>query len=126
MEHWSTGSVDSIHPWALACSRSRICDLCDLCVTISEPPSQAHEFLNQGIKCDAKSLALPVGAVVCNPYAFFGQPQIWPRGYPLEHIKGVPSCTNFSRQLVQPLILQVCEGSGMNMQESYPWSGVLA
>ncbi|EIE18111.1 hypothetical protein COCSUDRAFT_49414 [Coccomyxa subellipsoidea C-169] len=46
------------------------------------------------------------GVEVCNPYAFFGQPQIWPRGYPLEHIKGAPSCTNFTRQPAQPLILQ--------------------
>jgi hypothetical protein len=51
--------------------------------------------------------SVPADVVVCNPYGFFGQPQIWPRGYPLEHIKGVPSCTNFSRQDAQPLILQV-------------------
>lgn len=43
---------------------------------------------------------------MCNPYAFFGQPQMWPRGYPIEEIKDQPECTAFARQPAQPLILQ--------------------
>ena len=43
---------------------------------------------------------------VCNPYEFFGLPNIWPRGYPLDQIKA-PECNEFSRQAVRPLILQV-------------------
>ena len=43
---------------------------------------------------------------MCNPYSFFGLPNIWPRGYPLDQIKA-PECTAFTRQPVKPLILQV-------------------
>ena len=43
---------------------------------------------------------------MCNPYEFFGLPNIWPRGYPLDQIKA-PECNEFSRQAVRPLILQV-------------------
>lgn len=50
---------------------------------------------------------VPAGAVVCNPYGTFGQPQIWPHGFPLEHVKGVAECNSFARQLARPLILQV-------------------
>ena len=43
---------------------------------------------------------------VCNPYQYFGQPHIWPRGFPLDQIHA-QECTAFSRQPVKPLILQV-------------------
>lgn len=50
-------------------------------------------------------LAPRAGLSVCNPYTFFGLPHIWPRGYPLDQIKG-EDCTSFARQPVRPLILQ--------------------
>ena len=46
-----------------------------------------------------------LGVPVCNPYLFFGQYHAWPRGYPLDYIKG-PACTSFARQDAHPMILQ--------------------
>ena len=46
-------------------------------------------------------------AAMCNPYAFYGQPQLWPRGYPLDRIKNEPECRGFRRVHSQPIILQV-------------------
>lgn len=43
---------------------------------------------------------------MCNPYAFYGQPQLWPRGYPLDRIKNEPECRAFRRAHPRPLILQ--------------------
>lgn len=40
-----------------------------------------------------------------NPYAYFGQPSVWPRGYPLEYILKTPSY-NLVKQQVCPLIQQ--------------------
>ena len=45
---------------------------------------------------------------VCNPYEYFGYPNIWPRGYPLDQIKA-PSCASFARTEARPLVLQVCD-----------------
>ena len=42
----------------------------------------------------------------CNPYEYFGYPHIWPRGYPLDQVKG-PSCETFARTEATPLVLQV-------------------
>ena len=49
---------------------------------------------------------------MCNPYEFFGLPNIWPRGYPLDQIKA-PECNEFARQAVRPLILQVRPVTGV-------------
>lgn len=42
---------------------------------------------------------------VCNPYAVFGQPSVWPRGYPLQNM-AAPPCTRFRKAPVQSLIQQ--------------------
>ena len=43
-----------------------------------------------------------------NPYAYFGQPSMWPRGYPLEMISSETSvnCSKFSVSTKMPLIQQ--------------------
>jgi hypothetical protein len=44
---------------------------------------------------------------VVNPYAYFGYPGIWPRGYPLDQIRASQqSVSHFSRVASRPLILQ--------------------
>ena len=43
---------------------------------------------------------------VVNPYAYFGYPGIWPRGYPLDQIMDSHKPDYFSRIGAQPLILQ--------------------
>jgi hypothetical protein len=44
---------------------------------------------------------------VVNPYAYFGYPEIWPRGYPLDQIRASQhSVEHFSRVASKPLILQ--------------------
>ena len=45
-------------------------------------------------------------AGVCNPYQYYGFPNIWPRGYPLERIRD-PPCDTFMRSSARPLVLQV-------------------
>lgn len=46
------------------------------------------------------------GRKVANPYAHFGFPNIWPRGYPLDQIRPEAQAERFSRLQVRPLILQ--------------------
>ena len=41
-----------------------------------------------------------------NPYAYFGYPSIWPRGYPLDQIRPETTADAFSRVAAKPLILQ--------------------
>ena len=41
-----------------------------------------------------------------NPYAYFGYPSIWPRGYPLDQIRPEMNAEAFSRVGAQPHILQ--------------------
>lgn len=43
-------------------------------------------------------------ALVVNPYAYFGKPTVWPRGYPLKEITKTP-CTTFTegKQLFVPI-----------------------
>jgi hypothetical protein len=48
--------------------------------------------------CETKSLCV-------NPYAYFGQPSVWPRGYPLEYIQQTDSFTVTTKK-VYPLIQQ--------------------
>ena len=43
---------------------------------------------------------------VANPYAHFGFPHIWPRGYPLDQIRPQAQAERFSRLQARPLILQ--------------------
>jgi hypothetical protein len=44
---------------------------------------------------------------VVNPYAYFGYPNVWPRGYPLDQIRSSRQSMNrFSRVASKPLILQ--------------------
>ncbi|CAL5224033.1 g6654 [Coccomyxa viridis] len=42
---------------------------------------------------------------VCNPYQFYGFPNIWPRGYPLSEVKAYP-CNAFMSSRAKPLVLQ--------------------
>jgi hypothetical protein len=42
---------------------------------------------------------------VINPYAYFGYPEMWPRGYPLEHIQAL-SELSFKNKNVRPLVQQ--------------------
>jgi hypothetical protein len=42
---------------------------------------------------------------VCNPYAVFGQPSVWPRGYPLQNIADAP-CSTFRKAPVRNYIQQ--------------------
>ena len=46
------------------------------------------------------------GRRVANPYAYFGFPSIWPRGYPLDQIRPEAQMERFSRVAAKPLILQ--------------------
>ncbi len=46
------------------------------------------------------------GRQVANPYAHFGFPHIWPRGYPLDQIRPQAQAERFSRLQARPLILQ--------------------
>ena len=46
------------------------------------------------------------GRTVVNPYAYFGYPSIWPRGYPLDQIRPEMSAEPFSRVGAKPQILQ--------------------
>ena len=46
------------------------------------------------------------GRQVANPYAHFGFPHIWPRGYPLDQIRPEAQQERFSRLQARPLILQ--------------------
>ena len=46
------------------------------------------------------------GRQVANPYAHFGFPHIWPRGYPLDQIRPEAQAERFSRLQARPLILQ--------------------
>ena len=46
------------------------------------------------------------GRKVANPYAHFGFPHIWPRGYPLDQIRPQAQAERFSRLQARPLILQ--------------------
>ena len=43
---------------------------------------------------------------VVNPYAYFGYPSIWPRGYPLDQIRPEMDAEAFSRVGAKPHILQ--------------------
>ena len=43
---------------------------------------------------------------VVNPYAYFGYPSIWPRGYPLDQIRPEMTAEPFSRVVAHPQILQ--------------------
>jgi len=46
------------------------------------------------------------GRSVVNPYAYFGYPSIWPRGFPLDQIRPEMQSEAFSRVAAKPLILQ--------------------
>ena len=47
-----------------------------------------------------------LGNMFVNPFAYFGQPSLWPRGYPLEMISKTAVCTKFKVSNKMPLIQQ--------------------
>jgi hypothetical protein len=48
----------------------------------------------------------PDGNIFVNPYVYFGQPSMWPRGYPLEMISETAVCSKFTVSTKMPLIQQ--------------------
>ena len=61
-----------------------------------------EQFRGLEMNCEPKSMFV-------NPYAYFGQPSVWPRGYPLEMIseRSVTfNCSQFKITTDMPLIQQ--------------------
>ena len=62
------------------------------------------------------------GRSVVNPYAYFGYPSIWPRGYPLDQIRPEMQSEAFSRVAVKPLILQGLADKDPDVDAIFRWA----